>query len=128
MYTFRSAIESRDIDGLLDLLSPQVVFRSPVVFREYVGRDLVAPILRAILGVVDEVTYTVEIGAVEPRQSHALMFEARVAGKEVEGCDIVRLDEDGCIAELVVIVRPLTGAIALAEAMEAALGRAISPA
>ena len=119
MHAFRSAIEARDIKAAIDLLSPDVVFRSPVVFRQYEGRDAVAPILRAVDQVVEEVIYTREIGEEGPSRTQALVFRARVGGKEVEGCDFVRLDEDGRVDELVVMVRPLTAAIALAEAMNA---------
>jgi hypothetical protein len=128
MHAFRSAIEARDIDAVIELLSADVVFRSPVVFREYEGREAVAPILRAVGQVVEELSYTHEIGEEGPGRSQALVFRARVGGKEVEGCDFVRLDEDGCIDELVVMVRPLTAAIALAEAMNAVLDTSASPA
>ena len=116
MNAFRSAIEAGDMDAVLDLLSPDVVFRSPVVFRQYVGRDAVAPILAALGRVVDEVTYTDELSGGADGAMQALVFRALVAGKEVEGCDFLRLGQDGRIDELVVMVRPLSAALALAEA------------
>jgi hypothetical protein len=128
MHDFRSAIEARDIDAVLDLLSSDVVFRSPVVFREYEGRDAVAPILRAVGQVVEELTYTREIGEDGPGSSQALVFRAVVGGKDVEGCDFIRQDQDGRIDELVVMVRPLTAAIALAEAMNIAFETSARPA
>lgn len=121
MQAFRSAIEARNIDAVIDLLAADVVFRSPIVFREYAGREAVAPILRAVGKVVEEVSYTREIGEEGPSRTQALVFRARVGGKEIEGCDFVRLDEHGRVDELVVMVRPLTTAIALAEAMNAVL-------
>ena len=121
MHTFRSAIEARDVDALLDQLSPGVVFRSPVVFREYAGREAVAPILRTVVQVVEEVVYTRELGGDGPGETQALVFSARVGGKDVEGCDFVTLGEDGLVEEVVVMVRPITAAIALAEAMNAAM-------
>ena len=38
MHPFRSAIETGENDGVLELVSPDVVFNSPVVFRPYHGR------------------------------------------------------------------------------------------
>ena len=41
MHPFRAALEARDLDAAEALLSGDVVFRSPIVFREYEGRDAV---------------------------------------------------------------------------------------
>jgi hypothetical protein len=49
------------------------------------------------------------------------VFEARVGDKELEGCDFIRHDENGVISELTVMVRPLSAALALAEAMRVQL-------
>jgi hypothetical protein len=51
------------------------------------------------------------------------MFEATVAGKKVTGCDFLHVDDDGLIDDFVVMVRPLSGANALAEAMGAQFAR-----
>ena len=45
------------------------------------------------------------------------MFAARVGDKTLEGWDYLKLDGDGLITELTVMVRPLSGLIALAQAM-----------
>jgi hypothetical protein len=47
MHPFGAALEARDIDAAIALLSDGVRLRSPVVFRPYQGRDAVAPILHA---------------------------------------------------------------------------------
>ena len=52
-------------------------------------------------------------------RDHALVFEATVDGKAVNGCDFLHLDDDGLIDDFVVMVRPLSGAQALAAAMGA---------
>ena len=41
-------------------------------------------------------------------RDHALVFEARVGDKQLEGCDFIQLDEDGAISEFTVMVRPLS--------------------
>lgn len=53
--------------------------------------------------------------------THGLVFSARVGTRDVEGWDYVTVDEQGRITTLVVMVRPLSGLIALAEAMGARL-------
>ena len=47
------------------------------------------------------------------------MFRARVGDRELQGCDFLHIGEDGLIDELTVMVRPLSAALAFAEAMKA---------
>ena len=81
MHPFRTAIEARDIDGAVALLSDDVVFRSPIVFTPYHGRAAVRAILRAVARVFDDFAYVREIGAANA-QDHALVFRARI-GKRI---------------------------------------------
>lgn len=108
------------MDAAVALLADDVVFRSPVVFTPYRGRDAVAPILHAVSQVFQDFRYAREIGAVGAAD-HALVFEARVGDKQIEGCDFLHVNAAGEIDEFVVMVRPLNATIALAEAMRALL-------
>jgi hypothetical protein len=72
------------------------------------------------MDVFEDFRYVREIGAVEALD-HALVFEARVAEKQLEGCDFIQLDEDGAIKEFTVMVRPLSATLVMAEAMKARL-------
>lgn len=123
MHPFGAALEARDVNAAVALLSEDVVFRSPIVFKPYHGRDAVAAILHAVSRVLEDFRYVREIGAPDATD-HALMFQARVGERQIEGCDFLHIDEDGSIGELVVMVRPLTGAHGLAEAMKAQLAAA----
>jgi hypothetical protein len=105
------------------LLREDVVFRSPVVFKPYHGREAMRVILEAVLAVFEDFRYVREIGADDARD-HALVFEARVGDKQIEGCDFIQLDEDGAISAFTVMVRPMSGMLALAEAMNAQLSSA----
>jgi hypothetical protein len=49
--------------------------------------------------------------------THALVFRTSVNGKQVEGLDHLVLDEEGKVARLTVMLRPLSGVIAMAEQM-----------
>jgi len=120
VHPFRRAIEARDLDAAVALLREDVVFRSPVVFTPYHGREALRVILEAVLAVFEDFRYVREIGA-DGAGDHALVFEARVGDKQLEGCDFIQLDEDGLISAFTVMVRPMSGAVALAEAMNARL-------
>jgi limonene-1,2-epoxide hydrolase len=123
VHPFRRAIEARDLDAAVALMRDDVVFRSPAVFKPYHGREAVRRLLDAVLVVFEDFRYTREIGA-DGARDHALVFETRVGDKHIEGCDFVQLDEDGAISELTVMVRPMTGLLALAEAMKKQLATA----
>jgi limonene-1,2-epoxide hydrolase len=123
VHPFRRAIETRDLDAAVALLREDVVFRSPVVFSPYHGREALRVILQAVMAVFEDFHYVREIGADDARD-HALVFEARVGDKQIEGCDFIQLDEDGAIRSFTVMVRPMSGVVALAEAMKAQLSSA----
>jgi hypothetical protein len=125
MHPFRAAVEARDLDAAVALLSDDVVFRSPVVFKPYRGRAAVAELLRAVARVFEDFSYEREIGAPDARD-HALVFRARVGDRQLEGCDFLHVDESGSIDEFVVMVRPLSAALAMAEAMQRELAAATS--
>jgi hypothetical protein len=120
LHPFRAAIDARDLDAATALLADDVVFRSPVVYKPYRGRDAVAVLLAAVSRVFEDFHYVREIGAPDARD-HALCFEARIGDRQIEGCDFLHMDQNGSIDEFIVMVRPLSGALALAEAMKAQL-------
>lgn len=127
MQQFRTAVEAHDLDAVVALLADDVTFTSPVVFKPYQGRAITAAILGGVLRVFEDFRYLREISSPDGRD-HALIFEARVAGKVVNGCDFLHLDEDGLIDDFVVMVRPLSGAQALAAAMGAQFDRILAEA
>jgi hypothetical protein len=116
---FRTAVEAQDQPAMVAALAPDVVFNSPIKHRPFEGRDAVAVLFGALLETFEDFRYTDEF---EADGAKALTFRARVGDREVEGIDILRFDDEGLIAEFTVMVRPLTGAIALAEAVGERLG------
>jgi SnoaL-like domain len=114
----RAAVEARDLDALVALLAPDVVFRSPVVHKPYQGPEAVRALLEGVLSVFEDFRYERTIGA-PGAKDHALVFAARIGDRELQGCDFLHENDDGLIDEFVVMVRPLTGAHALAEDMRA---------
>ncbi|MBE1494300.1 hypothetical protein H4696_001400 [Amycolatopsis lexingtonensis] len=122
MNSFRKAVEAHDPDAMAATLAENVVFRSPVAFKPYPGKAITAAILRGVLRVFEDFRYVRELSGGEGHD-HALVFEARIGDVRVEGCDFLHLDADGLIDEFTVMVRPLSAAQALAEAMAAQFDR-----
>ncbi|MFJ9783218.1 nuclear transport factor 2 family protein [Amycolatopsis sp. NPDC101161] len=118
MTSFRKAVEARDPEAMAATLAENVVFRSPVAFKPYPGKAITAAILRGVLRVFEDFRYVRELSGGEGRD-HALVFEARIGDARVEGCDFLHFDDDGLIDEFTVMVRPLSAAQALSEAMAA---------
>ncbi|MFE5934319.1 nuclear transport factor 2 family protein [Streptomyces sp. NPDC056470] len=122
MHAFRKAVENRDEDAIVALLAEDVVFTSPVAFKPYPGKAITAAILRGVMRVFEDFEYVREIADPDGRD-HALVFTATVNGRRIQGCDFLHLDEDGLIDDFTVMVRPLSAAQALAEAMGAQFDR-----
>jgi len=120
VHPFRAALEERNRDAAIALVAKDVEFRSPVVFKPYRGRSAVREILGAVGQVMEDWRCVREIGAPDA-PDHALVFKARIGDKEIEGCDFLHSNEEGLIDEFYVMVRPLSAALALAEAMQAQL-------
>jgi hypothetical protein len=116
---FRAAVEAGDHPAMVAALAPDVVFNSPIKHRPFEGREAVAVVLGAVVQTFEDFRYTDELSA---ERTSALVFRARVGDRDLEGIDILRFDDDGLIADFTVMVRPLTGAIALSEAVGEKLG------
>lgn len=113
---FRAAVEARDVAAMRACLAEDVVFRSPVAHSPYPGKAITAAILANVIEVFEDFHYVRELA---DDSGHALVFEAKVAGLDLTGCDFLVLDDDGLITDFMVMVRPLKAAQALAEAMAA---------
>jgi len=111
---FRLAVETLDIEAAGELLAAGIVFHSPVTFHPFVGRETVTRLLGLVGQIFEDFRYTDELvldGA------HALIFRASVAGREIEGMDLLRFDEEGLIEDFTVMLRPLSGLVPFAQAM-----------
>jgi hypothetical protein len=105
---FRTAVEHGVVDEAADLFSEDAVFRSPVLFKAYEGRDQVVKVLRAaerVLGVGGDFRYLHQLEDPDERVA-MLEFATVVEGKQVEGIDKLSFDATGAITELKVMIRP----------------------
>lgn len=105
---FRAAVEDGDIGSAEELFSEAAVFRSPVVFKPYEGREQVMNVLRAaerVLGAGGEFRYLHQLE--DPHDRVAMLeFATAIDGRHVEGIDKLTFDEAGQIVELKVLIRP----------------------
>ncbi|WP_257429540.1 nuclear transport factor 2 family protein [Nocardioides carbamazepini] len=119
---FRAAVEARDVAAMRACLADDVVFRSPVAHKPYLGKAITGAILANVIEVFQDFRYVRELS---DDAGHALVFEATVDGLQLTGCDFLVLDADGLITDFMVMVRPLKAAQALAEQMGARFDRIV---
>jgi len=108
--------------GLDELLHDDVVFYSPIVYTPQAGKALTKLYLEAAGQTLPGDTVAGDDAAGDEQRvkgsfrytkqvlsgdTAVLEFETTVAGKYVNGVDIIRCDDDGKIVEFRVMIRPL---------------------
>jgi SnoaL-like domain len=116
---FRKAVETFDLDAAVACLSPDVVLHSPVTFKPLVGREAVAVLFGILFETFEDFRYVGEFAG--ENGSAVLHFHTRVGDREVEGIDMITPGADGLIEDFTVMVRPLSAATALRDAIGARL-------
>jgi hypothetical protein len=116
---FRAAVETGEIAGSSELFREDAIFRSPVVYRPYEGRDAVLKVLQSaerVLGLEGKFRYLHQLEDPDARVA-ILEFATEVDGRQVEGIDKLTFDEDGRIRELKVMLRPASALEAVGSRM-----------
>lgn len=106
-------LETRDMSILNELLADDVVFRSPVAFHPYPGKQVVFFILTNVVQVFENFTYHREFLS-EDGNNVVLEFSANVGDKKLKGIDMIQFNDEGQIIDFEVMIRPKSGLEALA--------------
>ena len=118
---WHAAIAQKDISLLDGHIADDAIFRSPAFWNPKSGKPVLQAVLWAASELLEDFTYTKEW--VDGHEV-LLEFDAKVGGKSVKGIDRFWLDDEGRIAEMEVLVRPLNGLASLAQGMTEKLGLA----
>ncbi len=110
----------RDTGRLDEILDPEVVFHSPVVWTPQSGKAITMRYLIAAAEVLQDFKYQRQFTS---QDSVALEFTARIGEIIVKAIDIIRFDGQGNIIDFEVMARPAKGLQALAAAMSLQLDR-----
>lgn len=106
-------LETRDMSILNELLAGDVVFRSPVAFHPYPGKQVVFFILSNVIQVFENFSYHREFLS-EDGNNVVLEFSANVSDKKLKGIDMIQFNDEGQIIDFEVMIRPKSGLEALA--------------
>lgn len=122
---FRAAVENGKVDQAAELFREDAIFRSPILFKPYEGRQRVLRVLQAaerVLGIGGSFRYVHQLEDPHDRVA-VLEFVTEVDGKQVEGIDKLTFDEEGRITELKVMLRPASAVQAVGARMAQELPR-----
>lgn len=114
-------VEAGDLSRLPEIVAQDAVFRSPTLLRGFETAPALVMALQTVITVLQDFTYHRSF-ADSAGNSVALEFSASVRDKQLKGLDIISFGDDGKIAEVEVLIRPLNALQALYEEMSARLG------
>lgn len=101
-----ACMKSRDRAALRELLHPDAVFESPVVYTPQRGRDIAFKYLSSADKVLGGPGFSY-VGEWRNGTGAVLEFETEIDGIRINGVDIITFDADGRITHFKVMVRPL---------------------
>lgn len=103
---FAAAIAARDLDALGATLAPDVALHSPIVQTPFRGSDVIVDLYASLFEAFEEVRVTDDFTSAD---TYTFFWKGRMDGRDVEGVDRVRLNDDGMVADITVMARPLLG-------------------
>jgi hypothetical protein len=103
-------VAERDLDGLAVALAPRISMGAPPYWARVEGHARVHHLLGLIVNTIEDFTYHREW--VRGREL-ALEFRGHVGELEVQGVDLITLDDGPTVARLDVMIRPMNALEAL---------------
>jgi hypothetical protein len=112
--TWHAVVKERDLAGLEKLLAPDVTMGAPPYWDKLTGRPLVHHLLGLIIHTIEDFTYHREWHDDSRGNAEmALEFHGHVGELELQGIDLISLNERGEIRNLDVVIRPMNALGAL---------------
>jgi hypothetical protein len=118
-----SSVDKKDHSEIEKLFSDKVTFISPIVYSQYKDKMIIFKILKWIIEIIQEFKY-LETYYNNENLTVTLFFDGKIKEKKsgkfinIQGVDLIKLDENGKITELRVMLRPLNATMELASEMK----------
>jgi hypothetical protein len=103
-------VAEKDLVGLEGVLAEDVALGVPPYWQQLHGRPIAVQLLGLIVNTIEPFTYHREW---RNGRELALEFRGRVGELELQGIDLITLDDDCRVAKLDVLVRPVNAVIEL---------------
>jgi hypothetical protein len=107
-------VAERDLAALPALLADDISMGAPPYWAKLQGRDLVCHLLGLVIRTIEDFTYHREW---QDGNELALEFTGHVGDLDLQGIDLITLDEHFAIRNLDVLMRPVNGVIRLRESI-----------
>jgi SnoaL-like protein len=112
VHPFRAAWETRDLDAWSSTFAPDIVLHSRLIQTPFEGKETATELYGVLFDALGEVEITHESS---DGDSHAFFWRATAGRRTIEGADLIRVDGDGNVREISVLIRPLANIAAFAE-------------
>ena len=107
---WHEVVAKRDLEGLRGLVAERVTLGAPPYWNKFDDREMVLHLLGLIVHTIEGFRYHREWVR---GNELALEFRGCVDGMEIQGIDLITLDEEGRVRDLEVPMRPLNAVTAL---------------
>lgn len=111
---WHQAVHDQDLDLLASIIAENATLLSPAFWKPREGKEKVVAVLKAVTETFENLTYTKEWVS---GNEIILEFTTQVDGKSLKGIDRITLNEAGALSEIEVLIRPMNGLMALAQAL-----------
>ncbi len=101
-------VEARDLEALDEILAEDISMGAPPYWDKLTGRPLVHHLLGLIIQTIEDFTYHREWhDDSRGRGEIALEFHGHIGELDLQGIDLITLDNEGKIQNLDVMIRPM---------------------
>lgn len=105
-------VAERDLVALETVLAEDIAIGAPPYWEKLRGRPLVHYLLGRIVHTIEDFTYQREW---QDENELALEFSGHVGDRQLQGIDLITLNERGVIQNLDVLMRPVDAVLSLRE-------------
>ena len=112
--TWHKFVETGEAKILDEILTENIKFHSPFVWKPKEGKQITKAILTAVTQVFEDFRYVREVS---DKTNCVLEFEANIGELKLRGVDIIEFGEDGKFTDFEVMIRPANALQAVGEAM-----------
>jgi hypothetical protein len=113
IHPFRAAWQTRDLDAWANELSPDVVAYSPMLTMPFAGRETLVELYGVFFQHFEDFEITHEF---QDGEWSAFFWTATAKSRTFQGSDLIRLNAEGKVVEVTVLIRPLVGIAAFGAA------------
>ena len=114
---FTEAMQRKDLEAMLTHMTEDVVLETPLVEEPARGKEALRTVVGTLLRIVDSFDFQ---ELMEGPDHVSSFFVVRIGPETLDGMDYWQLDEEGLIARMKVLWRPLPAIAAVQRRLDAA--------